>query len=82
MTLTLYVAQSVIFVPVFYSYGLGLHATMLQSTAVLIAIPAFIAQVVFAHLWFKGFLYGPLEWLWRAATYLTVKVPFIRKPAI
>jgi uncharacterized protein len=52
---------------------------MLQSTAVLIAIPAFIIQVVFAHLWFKGFLYGPLEWLWRAGTYLTLKVPFIRK---
>ena len=79
MTLTLYVAQSLIFVPVFYSFGLGLHVTMLQSTAVLIAIPAFIAQVVFAHLWFRGFLYGPLEWLWRAGTYLTLKVPFIRK---
>lgn len=79
MTLTLYVLQSLIFVPVFYSFGLGLHATMLQSTAVLIAIPVFVLQVVAAHLWFRAFLYGPLEWLWRAATYLTVKVPFIRK---
>lgn len=80
MTLTLYIGQSLIFVPVFYSFGLGLHASMSQSTAVLIAIPAFIAQVIFAHLWFKRFYYGPLEWLWRAGTYLTLKVPFVRKP--
>lgn len=79
MTLTLYVLQSLVFVPVFYGFGLGLHATMLQSTAALIAIGAFAVQVLLAHLWFKAFLYGPLEWLWRAATYLTVKVPFIRK---
>ncbi len=79
MTLTLYVLQSLVFVPIFYSYGLGLHATMSQQTAVLIGIAAFIVQVVAAHLWFKAFLYGPLEWLWRAATYLTLKVPFIRR---
>jgi uncharacterized protein len=78
MTLTLYVAQSLMFVPVFYGYGLGMHATMTQSEAVLIGLAAFAAQVAFAHLWFKAFLYGPLEWLWRAATYLTVKVPFTK----
>lgn len=81
MTLTLYIGQSLAFVPIFYSFGLGLHASMSQSTAVLIAIPAFIAQVIFAHLWFGRFCYGPLEWLWRAGTYLTTKVPFIKKEA-
>lgn len=79
MTLSLYLLQSLIFVPVFYSFGLGLHATMTQSEAVLIGLGAFAAQVVFAHLWFKGFVYGPVEWLWRAATYLTLNVPFVKK---
>ena len=79
MTLTLYVLQSIVFVPVFYSFGLGMHATMSQQTAVLLGIAAFAVQVVLAHLWFKVFLYGPLEWVWRAATYLTLKVPFIRR---
>lgn len=79
MTLTLYVLQSLIFVPVFYSYGLGLHATMLQSTAVLLALASFAVQVALAHLWFRYFLYGPLEWIWRAATYLSPSVPFLRK---
>lgn len=74
MTLTLYLLQSLIFVPVFYGYGLGMHATMTQSEAVLIGLAAFAAQVALAHLWFKAFLYGPLEWLWRAATYLSLNV--------
>lgn len=79
MTLTLYLVQSLLFVPFFYHYGLNQHATMSQSTAVLLGLAAFAVQVVIAHLWFKRFLYGPFEWLWRAATYLTVKVPFVRR---
>ena len=79
MTLSLYVAQSLVFVPVFYSFGLGLHATMLQSTAVLLALAAFAVQVAFAHWWFGWFAYGPLEWIWRAATYQTVDVPFRKR---
>lgn len=81
MTLTLYLLQSLIFVPVFYSFGLGLHATATQSQAVLFGIAIFAVQVALAHLWFRFFFYGPVEWLWRAATYLTVKVPFVRSHA-
>ncbi|WP_372012757.1 DUF418 domain-containing protein [Pseudoxanthomonas sp. 10H] len=79
MTLTLYLAQSLLFVPVFYGYGLGLHASMTQLQALLLGLVAFAAQLVFAHLWFRRFYYGPLEWLWRAGTYLTVDVPFVRR---
>lgn len=78
MTLSLYVGQSLVFVPVFYSFGLGLHATMSQSEAVLIGLVAFAVQMLLAHLWFKRFHYGPLEWVWRAATYLTLRIPFSR----
>jgi uncharacterized protein len=82
MTLTLYVLQSLLFVPVFYGYGLGLHATMTQVQALLLGLVAFAAQLLVAHLWFRRFYYGPLEWLWRAGTYLTVDVPFVRPRAI
>ena len=81
MTLTLYVAQSLVFVPVFYGYGLGLHASMSQVQALLLGLAAFAVQVLFAHLWFRRFHYGPLEWLWRAGTYLTLDVPFARPGA-
>ena len=33
-------------------------------------------QLVLAALWFRRFRYGPLEWLWRAATRTTLAVPF------
>ncbi|AKC88128.1 hypothetical protein WQ53_02080 [Pseudoxanthomonas suwonensis] len=79
MTLTLYVLQSLVFVPVFYGYGLGLHASMSQVQALLLGLAAFAAQLVFAHLWFRRFWYGPLEWLWRAGTYLTWDVPFVKR---
>jgi len=78
MTLTLYLLQSLIFVPVFYSFGLGLHASVTQSQAVLFGIAMFAVQVAAAHLWFRAFYYGPVEWLWRAATYLSLDVPFVR----
>ncbi|MFT4089667.1 MAG: DUF418 domain-containing protein [Asticcacaulis sp.] len=78
MTLSLYILQSLVFVPVFYGYGLGLYATMTQSEAVLIGLFAFGLQLLFAHIWFRYFQYGPLEWVWRSATYLTLKVPFRR----
>jgi len=81
MTLTLYVAQSLVFVPVFYGYGLGLWASMTQVQAVLLGLAGFAAQLLFAHLWFRRFYYGPLEWLWRAGTWLTWKVPMVRPAA-
>lgn len=79
MTLTLYVLQSLLFVPVFYGYGLGLHASMTQVQALVLGLAAFALQVLFAHLWFRRFYYGPLEWAWRAGTYLTLDVPFVKR---
>jgi len=78
MTLTLYVAQSLICVPLYYGGGLGWYQTIGQPRALAFGIALFIGQVAFAHLWFRYFYYGPLEWLWRALTYLNPKVPFRR----
>jgi uncharacterized protein len=79
MTLTFYVSQSLVFVPLYYHFGLGWHAWISQSQALGLGVVFFTAQVIFAHVWFRHFLYGPLEWLWRAATYLTLKVPFVKR---
>ena len=78
MTLTLYLGQSLVFVPLFYGWGLGLYDTMSSGQALALGLVAFAIQVAFAHLWFRAFRYGPLEWLWRALTYTTWKVPFRR----
>lgn len=78
MTLTFYVLQSLIWVPIFYGFGLGAWKWLPQSTALWLGVGFLVIQAIVATLWFKRFHYGPLEWLWRAATYGTVKVPFMR----
>jgi uncharacterized protein len=81
MTLTLYVGQSLVFAPVFYGYGLGLWDDLSNAQAVLLGLAAFALQLALAPLWFRVFRYGPLEWLWRAATRTSLDIPFRERPA-
>jgi uncharacterized protein len=81
MTLTLYVGQSLVFCPVYYGYGLGLNAVLTPGQSLAIGAVAVIVQGILAHLWFRRFYYGPLEWLWRAATRTSFDVPFLKTPA-
>jgi uncharacterized protein len=80
MTLTLYIGQSLVFVPVYYGFGLHLWDRITQPESLLLALVAFAAQLVFATIWFRYFVYGPLEWLWRAGMKLSFDVPFRRRP--
>lgn len=82
MTLTLYVGQSLVFVPIYYGFGLGLHDDLSAAQSLVIGIFAFALQAIGAHLWFRRFHYGPLEWFWRAATRTTLNVPFVKAPAM
>ena len=76
MTLTLYVGQSLVFAPVLYGYGLGLWDDLTTAETVLWGLAAFAAQAALAALWFRHFRYGPLEWMWRAATRMSTAIPF------
>jgi uncharacterized protein len=78
MTLTLYVGQSIVFCPIYYAYGLGLNAVLTPGQSLAIGAAAVVAQGIIAHLWMRRFHYGPLEWLWRAATRTSLDVPFIK----
>ncbi|UYY58316.1 DUF418 domain-containing protein [Sphingomonas sp. S2-65] len=80
-TLTLYILQSVIFVPLFYNFGLGLWDDWSQETRLSVALGAIGLQLWGARLWFVHFHYGPIEWVWRALTYWRRDVPFRREPA-
>jgi uncharacterized protein len=79
MSLTGYVTQSLIGVPLFYGYGLALYRYLGPFYSVLCGVAVFVVQCACAHLWLKRFYYGPLEWLWRSATMLPSAVP-MRKP--
>lgn len=79
MTLTLYIAQSFVVVPIYYGFGLGLYDTIGQRNALLLGLGLWIGQMLFAGLWFRYFHYGPLEWLWRSLTQLRFDIPIRRR---
>jgi uncharacterized protein len=70
MALTNYLGQSVVCTLVFYHYGLGYFERLPRAWQVPFAIALFAVQVLLSRWWLAHFRFGPLEWLWRAATYL------------
>ena len=78
MSLSGYTSQALFGVPFFYGFGLGMYRTVGPFQAVFFGLAVFVVQCVFAHWWMRRFRYGPLEWLWRAATLRTTAVPMRR----
>lgn len=70
MALSNYLLQSVIGVMLFYSVGFGLAGDISPAWCYVIGIGIFIFQIIFSKWWLSKFIYGPMEWLWRSATYL------------
>ena len=80
MSLTCYVSQAVLGVPFFYGFGLGMYRFVGPAAALCFALGVFVVQWAFARAWLERFAYGPLEWLWRAATLHSLAVPMRRRP--
>lgn len=78
MSLTIYVGQSLFGVPLFYGFGLGLYQGFGQWQALLLGLVLWGIQMALAHWWFAKYHYGPLEWLWRSATYLSTDIAWKR----
>ena len=77
MALTNYLAQSVVSSLVFCGYGLGYFEQLPRVGQVLYVFAFFIVQVLLSHAWLARFRFGPMEWLWRAITYL--RLPAMRR---
>lgn len=69
MPLTNYLTQSLIATTLFYSWGFGLFGKVGPLVGLGISVTIFVVQVFWSRWWLMRFQYGPLEWLWRAATY-------------
>jgi uncharacterized protein len=76
--LTTYVAQSVLGGFIFYGYGLNLLGVIGPAQGLALALVVFTGQVIASSLWLQYFRFGPLEWLWRSATYLELQ-PLVRR---
>jgi uncharacterized protein len=78
MTLSIYLAQSVLCVPIFYGFGLAAWMYLGQVNSFLLGVFLWLVQIMAAVWWFKHYRYGPVEWLWRACTYTRWDIPFKR----
>ncbi|MET0130542.1 MAG: DUF418 domain-containing protein [Stenotrophomonas chelatiphaga] len=70
MALTHYLLQSLLCTWLFFGYGLGFFEQLPRAWQLVFAVALFALQVGISHLWLARFRYGPMEWLWRAMTYL------------
>lgn len=79
MGLTNYVAQSIVGGTLFSMWGLGAIFGNWGTTEVFVlGLIVYIIQAILSTYWLKYYLYGPLEWFWRSATYFKVQ-PFRNK---
>jgi uncharacterized protein len=67
MALTNYMLQVAILDLTFSNYAFGVQINRLFAPVAALAL--FAVQVALSHWWLSRFYYGPLEWVWRSATY-------------
>jgi uncharacterized protein len=70
MALTTYLTQSIVGVFLFFHVGFGLFGKTTPAQNIGICMVIFALQIIFSTWWLKRFYYGPVEWLWRSATFL------------
>lgn len=71
MGLTNYEMQNVIGCFLFSMWAFGSFFGRLSTTELfLLGLVVYTLQIIFSRVWMKYYLYGPLEWFWRSATYL------------
>jgi uncharacterized protein len=69
MTLTGYLATSLICTTVFEGYGFGLFATLQRYQLLYVVFSVWLFLLIASPLWLRHFRYGPMEWVWRSLTY-------------
>nr|WP_253263999.1 DUF418 domain-containing protein [Geobacillus sp. BMUD] len=79
MSLTHYLAQSLVCTSLFYSYGLGWYGRTSAWQETMLAFALYAVEVWVSRHWFTRFCCGPIEWLWRWGTY-GARPPFRRRP--
>ncbi len=70
MSLTMYVAQSLVGSFVFFPWGLGLGEKLGSTASLGVGGVIFAVLYAFAVLWLGRWRQGPLEWVWRRATWI------------
>jgi len=72
-----YIGQSIVMTTLFYGHGFALFDRLDRRELMGVVCLVWLAQLIVAPLWLTLFRMGPLEWLWRSATYMRWQ-PFLR----
>ncbi len=76
--LTNYIMQSLVVAFIAQHWGLGHFGDVSRVGMVLIVLGVYAFQLLYSPVWLRVFTMGPLEYLWRTATYL--RLPRLRAP--
>ncbi len=71
LSMSNYLLQSIIGTLLFYSYGFGLYDKISFTTGVVLVVVIYFLQLVLSTIWLKYYRMGPVEYIWRFATYGT-----------
>ncbi len=77
MAFTNYLMQSIICGLIFNSYGLGMYGKLQRIEVYYVVGAVWLFQIIFCHIWFRFYRFGPFEWAWRSLTYWK-KMPFLK----
>lgn len=78
MSLTNYLTHTIFYVLLFYGIGFGMIGVLHLQWTIPIALTIYSLQVVFSKYWMSKMQYGPVEWVWRQATY-GKRLPLVRR---
>lgn len=80
MSLTGYLGASILGQILFYGWGLQLIGQTGTLAVIGLSLAVVLVLAAFAQVWFRHFVYGPWEWLWRSLTLLQPQ-PMVGRPA-
>lgn len=69
MAFTNYVTQSILMGLFFYGIGFGMYGQLQRYEIYYVVGITWVIQIIWSHLWFRYFQFGPFEWMWRQLTY-------------
>ena len=72
LALTVYLSGSIMFGTLFYGFAFGKSFWLGPAAVTAYAVLFFTVQIVCSAWWANRFRFGPMEWLWRALTYVTL----------
>jgi uncharacterized protein len=69
MTLTCYLATSLICTTIFKGYGFGLFAKLQRYQLLYVVFSIWLFLLIASPIWLRHYRFGPMEWVWRSLTY-------------